>query len=39
MVECEKLCIPFDRNKMTGCGRALLGLLSVTTPEQWDLEK
>ena len=38
MVACERLCIPFDRNKMVGNGRAFFGLLSVTTLEQWGLD-
>ena len=45
VVSCERLCIPFDVNKM-GMGKSLFGggggggggLLSVTTLEQWGLE-
>ena len=38
-VLCERLCIPFDVNKMAGWGRAFFGLLSVTTLEQWGLDE
>ena len=38
MVVCERLCIPFDANKM-GVGKSLFGLLSVTTLEQWGLDE
>ena len=39
MVSCEHLCIPFDENKMAGCGRAFFGLLLVTSLGQWGVEK
>ena len=39
VVACEKLCIPFDGNKMADVEEPFLGLLSVTTLEQWGLDK
>ena len=38
MVACERLCIPFDGNKIQ-MGRSLFWLLSVTTLEQWGLDR
>ena len=47
VVSCERLCIPFDGNKMAdveepffgGGGGWGGGLLSVTTLEQWGLKE
>ena len=39
MVACERLCIPFDVNKMVDGEEPFLGLLSVTTLEQWGLDE
>ena len=38
MVACERLYIPFDVNKMAD-EEPFFGLLSVTTLEQWGLDK
>ena len=38
MVSCERLCIPFDENKMVDV-EVPFGLLSVATLEQWGLDK
>ena len=39
MVACERLCIPFDGNKMADEGELIFGLLSVTAIEQQGLDK
>ena len=39
MVPCERLCISSDVNKMADEEEPFFGLLSVTTLEQWGLDK
>ena len=39
VVACERLCIPFDVNKMVDEEEPFFGLLSVTTLEQWGLDE
>ena len=39
MVACERLYIPFDKNKMADVEVPFFGLLSVSTLEQWGLDE
>ena len=39
MVACESLCIPLDGNEMVEGEEPFFWLLSVTTLEQWGLDK